>query len=63
MDSNKNENITRRKLIKGVAGAAACCACFSLDCSVDLKGNSEDKIKNSKGKVLLTSLNTAKMSR
>ena len=32
MDSCNNEKITRRKFVKGVAGAAVCCACFSLDC-------------------------------
>jgi Zn ribbon nucleic-acid-binding protein len=31
MDFDNNEKITRRKFVKGVAGAAVCCTCISLD--------------------------------
>ncbi|HOB85406.1 MAG TPA: DUF3795 domain-containing protein, partial [Bacteroidales bacterium] len=48
MDFSKKENITRRRLIKGVIGAAVCsCACFSLDF---LTVSEEDKIKDGKNK-------------
>ena len=50
MNFYNNENITRRMFIKGVAGAAVCCACFSLGCS---KENSKPEIKDGKGKVHL----------
>ncbi len=50
MDFYKNEKITRRKFVKGVAGAAVCCACFSLDCSAASEEEEEDKIKDGKGK-------------
>ena len=53
MDFYNNEKITRKKFLKGVAGAAVCCACFSLDCSADSKENSKDKIKDGNGKVHL----------
>ncbi len=49
MDSYNNEKITRRKFVKGVAGAAVC-ACFSSD---SLAASEEDKIKDGKGKVHL----------
>jgi len=47
MDFNKNKEITRRKLVKGVAGAAVCCACFSLDTLAVSEKNSE---QDGKGK-------------
>jgi hypothetical protein len=48
MDSNKKGNTTRRKFIKGLAGAAAFgCACFSLD---SMAVSEADQIKDSKGK-------------
>ena len=48
MDSNKKDNTTRRKFIKGLAGATAFgCACFSLD---SLAVSKEDKIKDDTGK-------------
>jgi len=47
MDFDNNEKITRRKFVKGVAGAAVCCASFSLD---SLAASEEDKIKGGKGK-------------
>jgi len=59
MDSDHNENITRRKFVKGVAGAAVCCACYSLNCWADSEGAEEDKMKDGneieggKGKVHL----------
>ncbi|NLA75552.1 MAG: DUF3795 domain-containing protein [Deltaproteobacteria bacterium] len=31
MDSSNKDEITRRKFVKGVTGAAVCCACLSLD--------------------------------
>jgi hypothetical protein len=46
MDSYNNENITRRKFIKGVAGTAVCCACFSLDCLAASEEEEEDKMKD-----------------
>jgi hypothetical protein len=33
MDFDNNENITRKKFLKGVAGAALCCTCVSWSCS------------------------------
>ncbi|MGD9161805.1 MAG: DUF3795 domain-containing protein [Desulfobacteraceae bacterium] len=45
-----DEKITRRKFVKGVAGAAVCCACFPLD---SLATSEEGKIKDSKAKVHL----------
>jgi hypothetical protein len=50
MDGDNKKNITRRKLIKGAAGAAVCCACFSLNCSAGSEENSE---QDGKGKVHL----------
>jgi hypothetical protein len=44
MDSGNKKSITRRKFVKGVTGAAVCCACFSLDCWADSEENSEHKI-------------------
>jgi hypothetical protein len=48
MDSDKIKNITRRKFVKGVAGA--CYACLSLDC---LAASEEEEKKDNKGKVHL----------
>ncbi len=45
-----DEKITRRKFVKGVAGAAVCYACFPLD---SLAATEEGKIKDSKAKVHL----------
>jgi hypothetical protein len=53
MDFFKKENMTRRKFVKGVAGAAVCCACFSLDSSAASEEKEEDKTKDGKGKVHL----------
>jgi hypothetical protein len=50
MDFYNDEKITRRKLIKGAAGAAVCCACFPLNCSASSEKNSE---QNGNGKVHL----------
>jgi hypothetical protein len=50
MDFYNNENITRRKFIKGVAGATVCRACFSSDSLADSEENSE---QDGKGKVHL----------
>jgi len=50
MDFKNNEKITRRKFVKGVAGGAVCCTCFSLDC---FAASEEDKIKGGKGKEYL----------
>jgi hypothetical protein len=48
MDVHNNKKITRRKFaVKGVAGAAVCCACFSLDGLTVSEENSE---QGSKGK-------------
>ena len=47
MDFYNNEKITRRKFVKGVAGAAVCCACYSLDCLAASEENSE---QDGKGK-------------
>jgi hypothetical protein len=48
MDSDNKKNITRRKFVKGVAGA--CYACLSLDC---LAASEEKEKKDKKGKVHL----------
>ena len=56
MDIDNNEKITRRKFVKGAAGATVCCACFSLGCSKENSSHgieSGDKIKDGKGKVHL----------
>ncbi|MBN2418350.1 MAG: DUF3795 domain-containing protein [Deltaproteobacteria bacterium] len=45
MDFNNNEKMTRRKFVKGVAGAAVCCACFSLDSMAASKRKEENKMK------------------
>ena len=42
--------INRRKFVKEVAGAAVCCACFSLDCLAASVEEEEDKIEDGKGK-------------
>jgi hypothetical protein len=47
-----DKKITRRKFVKGVAGAAVCCACFPLDSQAASK-DKEIKIKESKGIVHL----------
>jgi hypothetical protein len=53
MDFDYNKNITRRKLLKGVAGTAVSCAYFSLNCSADSEENSEHKTNDRKGKAHL----------
>jgi len=40
------KNITRRKFVKRVAGAAVCSACFSLDCFAASEEEEEDKIED-----------------
>jgi hypothetical protein len=50
MKAIMDEKITRRKFVKGVAGAIVCCACFPLDF---LAAAEEGKIKDSKAKVHL----------
>jgi hypothetical protein len=47
MDFYNNEKITRRKFVKGAAGAAVCCAYYSSDCLAASKENSE---QDGKGK-------------
>ncbi|MBN1182572.1 MAG: DUF3795 domain-containing protein [Bacteroidales bacterium] len=46
---SKNKT-TRRKFVKGVAGAAVCCVCFSFDCLAVSEDEEEGKIKDGKGK-------------
>jgi hypothetical protein len=46
MDFNNNEKITRRKFVKGVAGVAVCCACFSLDVLAASEEEEEDKMED-----------------
>ncbi|MBN1974748.1 MAG: DUF3795 domain-containing protein [Sedimentisphaerales bacterium] len=53
MDFDNNEKITRRNFVKGVAGTAVCCACFSLNCAGPSKKNSNLEIEDVKGKVHL----------
>jgi Zn ribbon nucleic-acid-binding protein len=56
MDFYNNKKITRRKFVKGVAGAAVCCACSSLDCLAASEENSEleiEDVEDGKGKVHL----------
>jgi hypothetical protein len=53
MDFDNSKNITRRKLLKGVAGTAVFCAYASLDCSAGSEENSEHKTNDRKGKVHL----------
>ncbi|MBN2591266.1 MAG: DUF3795 domain-containing protein [Sedimentisphaerales bacterium] len=48
MDNDKK--VTRRKFVKGAAGTAFCCACFSLNCAGPSKENSELEIEDGKGK-------------
>ena len=50
MDFYNNEKITRRKFVKGVAGTAVCCACFSLNCLGPSEENLELEIEDGKGK-------------
>ena len=50
MDFYNSEKIIRRKFVKGVAGAAVCCVCFSLDCLAASEENSE---QDDKGKEYL----------
>ena len=49
MDFDNNEKITRRKFVKGVAGAAVCCACLPLEVLADSAGtpkhNNEERKK------------------
>ena len=49
MTSSKKESITRRKLVKGAAGAALCCTCLPLGVLADSAGtleqNNEEKKK------------------
>ena len=52
MDLLNNDKITRRKFVKGVAGTAVSCACFSLN-SLAASKEKEVKIKDSNGKVHL----------
>jgi len=47
MDSDHGRKITRRKFAKGAAGAAVCCACFSLD---GLAASGEKSEQDGKGK-------------
>jgi hypothetical protein len=47
MDFSNSNKIARRKLVKGAAGAAVCCACFSLDC---LTASEENSTQGGKGK-------------
>jgi hypothetical protein len=51
--ANMDDKITRRKFVKRVAGAAVCCACFSLDSSAASEEKEEGKMKDGKGKVHL----------
>ncbi len=53
MDSCNNKKITRRKFVKGIAGAAVCCAYFSPDTMADSKENSKLEIKDGEAKVNL----------
>jgi predicted RNA-binding Zn-ribbon protein involved in translation (DUF1610 family) len=53
MEFNKSNNITRRKLIKGVAGTAVLCAYASLDGAAGSEGNSEHKTNDRNSKVHL----------
>jgi hypothetical protein len=48
-----DDKITRRKFVKGVAGAAVCCACSSLDCLAASEEKEEGKMKDDKGKIHL----------
>ncbi len=52
MDSYINKQITRRRFVKGVAGAAVCYACFPLD-NLSASEEKEGKIKEVNGKVHL----------
>jgi hypothetical protein len=53
MDFNKNEKISRRTFVKGVAGAAVCCTCFSLDCLAAFEKEEEDTKEDSEAKAHL----------
>ncbi len=53
MDHDDNEKITRRKFVKGVAGAVVCSACLPLDSLASSEDNSELKIKDGRVKVHL----------
>jgi len=50
MEFDNKEQMTRRKFVKGAAGATFCCACFSLSCSTPPKENSKTEIEEIKGK-------------
>lgn len=47
MDICNNGKVTRRKFVKGVAGAAVCCACFSLD-RLSASENSTPEVEDDK---------------
>jgi len=47
MDFNDSDKISRRKFVKGAAGAAVCCACYSSDC---LAASQEKSKQDGKGK-------------
>ncbi len=49
MSFNDYKKITRRKFVKGAAGATVCCACFSLDILAFEEKNSGHKIDDGKG--------------
>ena len=53
MDFDHAEKISRRKFVKGVAGAAVCCTCFSLDCFAALEKEEKDAKEDSEAKVHL----------
>ena len=53
MDICNNEEITRRKFVKGVAGAAFCCACLPLEVFADSARTSEHNNRERK-KVKMT---------
>ena len=57
---NFKKNITRRKFVKGIAGATACCECFPLKSLAASAGNSEHNIKE--GGVLVGPRQVAVMS-
>lgn len=41
MDSHDSENMTRRRFVQGIAGAAVCCACYSGDVLAASEGDSK----------------------
>lgn len=44
MNFRNNDNVTRRKFVKDVAGVAVCCACIPLGSLANTVENSKDKI-------------------